>query len=95
MIKIFENIVPKRMQDEIDGAINNDMFPWYFMDSIRTQREYPQQYLKDIPKWDMNKVVDSFGLIHLVYSKSGINSPIFDMCRHILAHVEKIGRAHV
>lgn len=89
MIKVFENIIPKQMQDEIDGAINNDMFPWYFMDSIRTQREYPQQYLKDIPKWDMHKVVDSFGLIHLVYSKSGINSPIFDACRKILSSVEK------
>lgn len=89
MIKVFENIVSKHMQDEVDGAINNDMFPWYFMDSIRTQREYPQQYLKDIPKWDTDKVVDSFGLIHLVYSKSGINSPIFDMCRKILNSVEK------
>ena len=89
MIKVFENIVPKQMQDEIDGTINNDMFPWYFMDSIRTQREYPQQYLKDIPKWDTDKVVDSFGLIHLVYSKSGVNSPIFDLFRKVLAHVEK------
>ena len=53
------------MQDEIDGAINNDMFPWFFMDSIRTQREYTQQYLNDIPKWDQSKVVDSFGLVHL------------------------------
>jgi len=77
------------MQDEIDGAINNDMFPWYFMDSIRTQREYPQQYLKDIPKWDTDKVVDSFGLIHLVYSKSGVNSPIFELCRKVLTTVEK------
>lgn len=76
------------MQDEVDEAINNDMFPWYFMDSIRTQREYSQQYLKDIPKWDMDKVVDSFGLIHLVYSKSGVNSPIFDVCRKILSSVE-------
>ena len=39
MIKVFENIIPKWKQDEVDEAINNDMFPWYFMDSIRTQRE--------------------------------------------------------
>ena len=60
MIKVFENIIPKWKQDEVDEAINNDMFPWYFMDSIRTQREYPQQYMLDIPKWDAEKVVDSF-----------------------------------
>ena len=48
------------------------------MDSIRTQREYTEKYLEDIPKWDMTKVVDSFGLVHLVAIRNERNSGVSD-----------------
>lgn len=89
MIKIIENIGSKTLQDRIDNTINTDMFPWFFMDSVRTQREYSSQYLKDVPKWDMSKVVDSFGLIHLVCINNEINSQYYEMCRSLLYFVEQ------
>ena len=89
MIQIFHKIVPATLQNHVDDAINNDMFPWFFMDSIRTQREYSEQYLLDVPKWDKSKVVDSFGLVHLVAIRNERNSPYYDMCRTILYFLEE------
>ena len=89
MIQIFQKIIPTTLQNHVDDAINNDMFPWFFMDSIRTQREYTEKYLEDIPRWDMTKVVDSFGLIHLVAINNERNSPYYDMCRTILYFLEE------
>ena len=89
MIQVYQNIIPTTLQNHIDKTINNDMFPWFFMDSIRTQREYSSEYLLDIPKWDKEKVVDSFGLIHLAAINNEKNSPYYDMCRTVLYFLEE------
>lgn len=89
MIKVIENLLPVSLQERIDATLNTDMFPWFFMDSVRTQRDYSDEYLRDIPPWDDVKVVDSFGLIHLVCISDQVNSPHFELMRSILYFVEK------
>jgi hypothetical protein len=89
MIKIFENLLPVSLQNRIEQTVNDDMFPWFFMDNIKTQREYSAEVLQDMPKWDMSKVVDSFGLVHLVCFRDQANSPHFDMFRSVLYLLEK------
>ena len=89
LIQTFEKIISKTYQDRIDNIINNDMFPWYFLDSILTQKEYNYDYRKDIPTWNKNEVVDSFGLIHLAGVDNEANSPYFEMFLPVLYFVEE------
>jgi hypothetical protein len=89
MIKVFENLLPVSLQTRIEQTVNDPMFPWFFMDSIKTQREYSEEILQDMPKWDMSKVIDSFGLVHLVCVRDQPNSPHFDTVRSVLYFLEK------
>ena len=61
---IIENLLPKTYQDEIETAINNHGFPWYFQENqIYTTRD-------DIPQ--------IFGMTHMFYKDGKKNSSYFD-----------------
>ena len=56
---------------------------------VRIHNASADQVLQDMPKWDMSKVVESFGLVHLVCLRDQANSPHFDMFRSVLYLLEK------
>lgn len=87
-MKVIENLIPVSLQDDVEKALNDESFEWFFTDSITAPNDVVT--LKDIPKWDESKVTAPLGLTHVpIYHGQDRKSSIYPLCRSILYFLEQ------
>lgn len=81
MIKIINNIISKKEQEDLNNVINSNEFPWYFYDNIIEGRD------KNFKKF--NNITETYALVHTLFAlPKGINSDFFSYFKIILDSLE-------
>lgn len=87
-IKLIENLIPQKYQEEIKNIVFSNVFPWYYSKGIWGKKT------ENIPFWQLSamenpKVTDSYGFTHLFYENGKVMSPYFPIVENILFSLEQ------
>jgi len=82
MIKIINNLICKKQQEDLNKIVNSNHFPWYFLANVLQGRD------KNFKQF--NNITETYALVHTLFAlPEGVNSDFFKYFKVVTDSFEK------
>ena len=82
MIKIINNLICRKQQEDLNKIVNSNHFPWYFLANVLQGRD------KNFKQF--NNITETYALVHTLFAlPEGVNSDFFKYFKVVTDSFEK------